>query len=69
VVELFIASPDAFHYRQGLGEVGRLYENLLESPLQRTVLFNDLAVFVERCSSDALDLASGEGRLEEVRRV
>ena len=44
-------------------------EDRLEAPLQGRVLFDVLAIFVERRGADAAQLAAGEGRLEQVGRV
>ncbi len=49
---------------------GRLgHEHRLEAPRQRRVLLHMLAIFVERGGADAMQLAAGEGRLEQVRRI
>ena len=41
----------------------------LKPPLERRILFDVLAVFVERGRADAPQFAAGERRLQEVRRV
>ena len=46
-----------------------LDQHLLEAALKGSVLFNVLAVFVQGGSSDALDLAAGECRLEHVGSI
>ena len=43
--------------------------DLLEAPRQRRVLLEDAAVFGERGRADALELAAGERRLEQIGRV
>ena len=49
---------------------GRLAdENRLEAPLQRRILLDVLAVFVERGRADAVQLAARQRRLEQVARV
>ena len=49
---------------------GRLAdEHRLEAPLERRVLLDVLAVLVERRRADRAQLAAGEHRLEQVRRV
>ena len=48
---------------------GRVDDDLLEAPFQGAVLLDVLAVFVERGGADALDLAAGQGRLEDVGGV
>ena len=44
-------------------------EHRLEAPLQRRVLLDMLAIFVERGRADAVQLAAGERRLQQVRGV
>src|SRR5205823_13222300 len=49
---------------------GRLVdEHLLESPLERSVLLDVLAVFVERGGADAVQLAAGERGLQHVAGI
>ena len=57
---------DVVKYLQGLLVGGRFYLHLLEATLQRTVLLNGVAVFIERCSSDALHGASGQSGFHDV---
>ena len=45
------------------------HEDRLEAPRERRVLLHMLAVFVERGGADAMQLAAGKRRLEQVRRV
>ena len=49
--------------------LGRLDDDRLEPPLQRAVLLDVLAVLVEGGGADALDLAAGQRRLEDVGGV
>ena len=44
-------------------------EHRLEAPLERRVLFDVLAVFVERRGADRVQLAARQHRLEHLRRV
>ena len=44
-------------------------EHRLEAPLQRRVLLDIFAIFVERGRADAMQFAARERRLEQVRRV
>ena len=44
-------------------------EDRLEAPLERGVLLDVLAVFVERGRADGVELAAGEHRLQQVRGV
>ena len=47
----------------------RIDDDLLETALQGAVLLDVLAILVERGGADALDLAAGQGRLEDVGGV
>ncbi len=51
-----------FHRRLG-------HVDLLESARQRTVLLEDAAVFLIGCRADAAQVARGEHRLDEIRRI
>ena len=65
LIALLQATQDgdgAFH--RGLAD-----QHLLESPLQRSVLLDVLAVFVQRGSADAVQLAASEGRFQHVAGV
>ncbi len=55
--------------RDGVGHRRLADEHRLEAPLQRRVLLDMLAIFVERGRADAVQLAARERRLEQVRRV
>ncbi len=48
---------------------GRLDDNRLEPSLQSAVFLDVLAVFIEGRGADALHLAAGQGRLQDVRGV
>ena len=48
---------------------GLVDEDRLEAPLERRVLLDVLAVLVERRRADRVELAAGEHRLQQVRRV
>ena len=61
--------PQALEDLDGVRD-GRLVDHdLLEAPLERCVLLEVLAVFVERGRADRLQLAAGEHRLEDAGRV
>ena len=65
----FVAGSDvAQNLESHLGR-RRLDEHLLETAFERGVGLDVLAVFVERRGADGLQLAPGEGRLEDVGRV
>src|SRR5688572_8873088 len=53
----------------GLIDRGRIDDDGLEPPLERTVLIDVLAVLVERGRADALQLTPRERRLQHVARV
>ena len=63
---LLVALPDPLQDLDGLLERGLLHHDRLEAPLQGRVLLDVLAVLVERGRPDALELAPGERRLEDV---
>ena len=65
----FVLLLEAAQDRDRVGN-GRLAdEHGLEAPLQRCVLLDMLAIFVERRRPDAVQLAPCEGGLQQVRRV
>ncbi len=65
LVALLKAAEDG----HGVLDRGLLGEHGLETPLQGGVLLDVLAVFVQGRRADDVELAPGEGRLEEVRGV
>ena len=60
---------EAAQDRDGVGHRRLADEHRLEAPLERGVLLDMLAIFVERGRADAVQFAAGEGGLEQVRRV
>ncbi len=64
-----VAVAEAAEDLQGLGLARRLDDDRLEPALEGAILLDVLAVLVEGGGADALDLAAGEGRLEDVRGV
>ena len=66
---LLVALPHAVQDLDGLLDRGLLDDHRLEAALQRRVPLDVLAVLVERRGADALQLAAGERRLEDVRGV
>ena len=68
-VVLFVFLLDIIEYGEGLLGGGGFDEYFLEASLEGTVLLDIHAVFVERCSADALHFASGEGGFEHVGGV
>ena len=45
------------------------HQHCLETPRQRRIFFNMLAVFVERCRTNTVQLATRERRLQHVRCI
>ena len=64
-----VAVAQAAEDLQRLGLARRLDDDRLEPALQGAVLLDVLAVLVEGGGADALDLAAGQGRLEDVGGV
>ena len=65
----FVARLEAAEDGDRVFDVRLADEHRLEAPLQGRVLFDVLAILVERRRADAAQLAAGEGRLEQVGRV
>jgi hypothetical protein len=65
LVALFQSTED----RDRVFLAGLVNQYFLEAPLQRRVLFDVLAVLVQRGGADAVQLAAGQGRLEHVARI
>ena len=68
-VVLLVFRLDVVEDFHGLFRRGGIDEDLLETTFQSAVLFDVLPVFVEGGGADALQLASGQGRLEHVGGV
>ena len=66
VVMLLVVCLQPVQDGDRLSDVCVLHYNLLESSVQRSVLFYCLAEFVHRCGSDTLDVSSGKRRFEHV---
>ena len=69
MVELLVPILDAHQDLDRLLLGRRIDLDGLEAPLQGTVLLDVLAVLGGRRRADAADLAAGQGRLEDVRRI
>ena len=65
LIALFNATQDS----DGVLHGRLVHLHFLEAPLQRRVLFNVLAILVQRGCADAVQLAPGQGRLEHVAGV
>ncbi len=68
-VVLLVQRLDAVEDFDGLGQRRLVDEHRLEAALERSVLLDVLAVLVEGRRADALNLAAGERRLEDVGSV
>ena len=68
-VVLLILFPQALQNLQCSLLVGLTYGNRLETTLQRGILFDVLAVFIQSCCTDDLDLAAAESRLQNIGGV
>ena len=66
VVKFLVVVFDLFENFQGFVGSGLVDDDFLETAVERTVFFERLAVFVERCSADTLQFASRQSRLEQV---
>ena len=69
MVVLLVVVLDAAHHGQRISNAGFLHPHGLEPALQRLVLLDILAVLVEGGGTDDLDLAAGEGGLQDVARI
>ena len=69
LVVLLVPLADPHQDVDGLLERRLLDHDRLEAPFQRRVTLDVLAVLVEGRRADALELAAGQRRLEDVRRV
>ena len=68
-VEHLIALLQTAKDGNGILHGGLVHQNGLEAALQSGVLFNILPVFVQRSGADAVQLAPGQHRLEEISGV
>ena len=66
---LFVFLLDVMQNLQRLFGSSRFYDDLLESTLQCTILFNTLAIFVEGGGSDALDEATCQSWFHDVGSI
>ncbi len=65
----FVAFLQSAQDRDGRLDARLVHHHRLETPLQRRVLLDVLAIFVERRRADAAQFAARQLRLEHVRRV
>ena len=63
---LFVLALKPFEDLNRLIDARRIDLNLLESTLKRGILFDVLSILVYRSRTDTLNLASREGRLQNV---
>ena len=59
----FVAGLEAAEDGDGVFDAGLGHENRLEAAFQGGVFFDVFAIFVQRCSADAAEIAAGQGRL------
>ena len=69
IMMLFVFLLDVMQNLQCLFCRSRFYDDLLESTLQSTILFNTLAIFVEGGGSDALDEATCQSWFHDVGSI
>ena len=55
--------------RNGVFDCWLAHQHRLETTLKRSILFDVLAVFVERSSTDSMKLATSQSRLQHIARV
>jgi len=65
-VVLFEKRGEGAHHHEGIGFVGFLHLNDLETPSQRCVLFEILLVLRPGGGGNGAQLAAGQGRLEQI---
>ena len=68
-MEILIIRLEVLQNRDGLLDVSRFHDNLLESPVKSPVLLNNLGELVHSRGSDALELAAGQGRFQDIGRI
>ena len=68
-VVYFIFLFQAPEYRDGIFDARFIDQHFLEAPFQRRVFFYMLAILVQRCRADAMQLAARERRLEHVAGI
>src|SRR5206468_3201481 len=69
LVVILVARADPHEDRDGLLDRRLLHHDRLKPALERRVALDVLSELVERRGADALKLAAGERRLQDVRRV
>ena len=62
----FVVGLESLKDRNRMRNISPFHYDFLESSVQCTILLDDLPELLHRGRSDALDLASGKGRLEHV---
>ena len=68
-VVLLVALAQAPQDFDGVNDGGLTDVDGLEAPFQRSITLDVLAILIQGCGTDALQLAPGESRLENVGRV
>ena len=64
-----VALLEAAQNRNGVFHRWLVHQHLLETPLQRRILLDVLAVFIQGCGADATQLAPGEHRFQQVAGI
>src|SRR5947209_19158268 len=65
----FVALPETAQNRDRVLDRWLIDQHRLETPLQGRILLNVLAVFIEGRGPDAVQLATGQHRLEKIAGV
>ena len=65
-MEILVIRLEVLQNRDGLLNVSRLHDNLLESPVKSPVLLHYLGELVHCRGSDALEFATRQGRFKDV---
>ena len=66
---LFVLWSEAFDDRNRICNRWLANVHRLEPSLEGCILFDVLAIFIDGCRTDALELSAGEGWLEEIRCI
>ena len=64
-----VALLEAAQNRNGVFHRWLVHQHLLETPLQRRILLDVLAVFIQGCGADATQLPPGEHRFQQVAGI
>ena len=59
----------AAQYGYGVFHRWLIHQHFLEAPLQRRILLDILAILIQRCRANAMQLATGQRRLKHVAGI